>query len=337
MHQWGALQTRAASNVVIDIQHGAHVHGLEALDVDGEHRILVLHGGGAVDDHAGDVLDTVAETFPQSHLLIVDVLDTLLGNPLHASMQTADTQHVDGTGFETIRIFLKVVTNGGFHAGAAEAGVAHLHAFAHVAAANTGGSHQALVARKGVCVNVIVDHIHLHRTGALAAIDHEGDAVFLADLADLFDGLHRADDVGALRADHHLGVRTNSFFELLRMHITRRIKRQVSDLDNPLFLQMIERTKHGVVLQHRGDDMRALLRQTLNQDVQGIGGVVAERQTFLIGTAVEELGEHPACFRQNLTRLNTGVIARTSGAHTVNTIEMIHKLVNLIRFRERCC
>ena len=83
--------------------------------------------------------------------------------------------------------------------------------------------------------------------------------------------------------------------------------------------------------------MRALLRQTLNQDVQGIGGVVAERQTFLIGTAVEELGEHPARFRQNLTRLNTGVIARTSGAHTVNTIEMIHKLVNLIRFRERCC
>ena len=100
---------------------------------------------------------------------------------------------------------------------------------------------------------------------------------------------------------------------------------------------MIERTKHGVVFEHGGDHVGALLRKTLDQDVQGIGGVVAESQTFLVGAAVEELGEHATGFRQNLAGLDAGVVARASRAHAVHAIEMIHKLVNLIGFRERCC
>ena len=270
---------------------------------------------------------------------MVDVHDALFGDPFHTGIQTGYAEQVDSAGFETVGVLFQMAGDGRTHTGTAEACLTDFDAFAHVGTADAGGSHQAFVAGKTVNVNVLCLHVKVNSTCALTAVHHEDDAVFVADASEVGQRLDGADDVGAVGADRELGVGTDGLAEIVGIHIAAFVKRKVSHGDEATLFHHVQRTEHGVVFQHGGDDVCAGVGvgQSLKDDVQGVGGVITESQTVEVAAAVEQLGEHFAGVRNKFASLDGGVKTRASRIDPMGAVKMVHKVVNLGRFRVRSC
>ena len=191
------------------------------------------------------------------------------------------------------------------------------------------------MAGEAINVDVLCLHVQVNCAGALAAVHYKNQSVVMANLSDFLQRLDGADYVGAMRADDELGIRADGFFHIVGIHITSFVEGNVGHIDQALLLQGIERTKHGVVFQHGGNHVCTFFRQALDNHIQGIGGVIAESQSVVIITAVEELGEHLAGVGDEVASFDGCVESGTSRIHTVLTVKVNHEIINLVRFRER--
>lgn len=111
-------------------------------------------------------------------------------------------------------------------------------------------------------------HVEGHLADALHRVRVEEHALLAGNLADLRDGLHRADlVVGEHHADQD-GLVGDGLADVVRVDQALAVHLQVGDLV-ALFLEALAGVEHGLVLDHRGDEVVALVPIKLGHALEG--------------------------------------------------------------------
>ena len=139
-------------------------------------------------------------------------------------------------------------------------GVQHAHALGRV----------ELVARDAEHVDIHFLHVDGHVACGLNRVGVEGDALFPAESADLFDGLNGADLVVGKHDGHKSGVLADSGCHILKTDHAVLVHIQQRDLI-ALFFQLLQGVQHRMVLKFGGDQVLfALARPRLGGGDDGL-------------------------------------------------------------------
>ncbi len=177
-------------------------------------------------------------------------------------------------------------------------------------------------------------HVDRDLAGRLRRVDGEGDARLAAKPADRGDGLDRTDDVRSVVDDDQAGVGAESLADLLGIDEAGPVEGHEVD-GHAVAPEVVERPQDGVVLEGRRDGMIARLEQARDDEVEGVGRVVAEAEPVRIGP-VEERREELAGVLDDEPGLHAEVVAGASGIDAEVPVEVVHVGVDLFGLGEGC-
>ena len=227
-------------------------------------------------------------------------------------MQSGDAVRIERARLEPCRIRLRLFAVVGVNAGTAAEQRSKLYTRPDAQAAGSLRTHQALVAGEAEHVNVHALHVDRYRTCRLRCIDNQKGTVCVRHCTDFGDIEQVSGQIGCMRADNGLGFRSKERFHILIADIALAVRRYKIHR-YAARLQIIQRTEHGIVLQIGRNDVIAGRKQTVDCNIQRLGGVCGEHNMVRTRTA-EQL-------RQLTPRLEHH--ARRGKRHTVCTARCI--------------
>ena len=241
-----------------------------------------------------------------------DGLHGLFFDKFQRGMQSGDAVRIERARFEPCGIRLRLFAVVGVNAGTAAEQRSKLYTRPDAQAAGSLRTHQALVAGEAEHVNVHALHVDRYRTCRLRCIDNQKGTVCVRHCTDFGDIEQVSGQIGCMRADNGLGFRSKERFHILIADIALTIRRYKIHR-YAARLQIIQRTEHGIVLQISRNDVIAGRKQTVECNIQRLGGVRGEHNMVRTRTA-EQL-------RQLTPRLEHH--ARRGKRHTVCTARCI--------------
>ena len=118
-----------------------------------------------------------------------------------------------------------------------------------------------------------------------------------------------------------------------------RVKGQVGGFGAMIANHVVDGPNHGIVFEVGGDNVVALPDQPGNREVERVGDVIAEDQTFgSVLIAAKEFRQPFTSFVQKRARLDRQIVAATARIHAMGPEKLVHELVYALWFGpDGCC
>ena len=187
------------------------------------------------------------------------------------------------------------------HTRAAHGPRSHIDTLGYSQAAGALRAHEPLVTGKAHHVESHGLHIDMRRAGRLRSIDNHERTSRMSHSRHTCDINGVAGHIGGLRHHHGTRARRDQPLELVVVEHAVRVAARMLNGHAPLCRQAVERTQHGVVLEHRCDHTIAAAHHTIDNGVERRGGV--GRKTNMVRPRAT----------QKARELGTASVNRTSG------------------------
>ena len=159
------------------------------------------------------------------------------------------------------------------HTRAAHGPRSHIDALGYGQAAGALRAHEPLVAGKAHDVEPHGLHIDMRRAGRLRSIDNHERTSRMSHSRHTCNINGVAGHIGGLRRHHGPRARRDQLLELVVVEHAARVAARMLNGHTPLCRQAVERTQHGVVLEHRRDHAVAGTHHAVNRRVERRRGI----------------------------------------------------------------
>ena len=187
------------------------------------------------------------------------------------------------------------------HARAAHGPRSHVNALRHGQAAGALRSHEPFVAGKAHHVEPHGIHVNLRRTGRLRGVDDHQRTGHMGHGRHARNVDRVAGHIGGVRHHHSTRTGRDQPLELVVVEHAARIAARMLNRHTLFRRQAVERTQHGVVLEHRRDHTVARVHHAIDDGVERRRGV--GRKTHMVRPRAA----------QQARKLGTASMNRTSG------------------------
>ena len=284
MHARRTVCTGACGDVIIGKQRVRDLGGVIIADVKCHDSCAFRPGEIAVDGHAVNALHTVVKPPHECAFVCSNSRNIGFFDKFQRGMQSGDAVRIERARLEPCRIRLRLFAVVGVNAGAAAEQRPKLYARSDAQTAGSLRTHQALVAGEAEHVNVHALHVDWHRACRLRCIDNQKGTVFVRHCTDFGDIEQVSGQIGCMRADNGLGFRSKERFHILIADIALTVRRY-KIYRYAAHLQIIQRTEHGIVFQISRNDVITGRKQTVECNIQRLGGVRGEHNMVRTRTA----------------------------------------------------
>src|ERR1035437_4277806 len=163
----------------------------------------------------------------------------------------------------------------------------------------------------------------------LRRINHKYQIAASGDGPKFLNRLDRTINIGAMDNNDQPGGWNNGIFYVASRNGPGLRNRKVTDF-NTLLLQFLQGTGNGIMLKAAGDDMVARFKQPFQSDVDRIGTIQREDDSFDFGSP-DKAGNQGAGFLNHSHGSDGKAVAAVAGVAALFSEELVHSPVDAFR------
>ena len=309
-----AVDADADGDPEVAVKDGPHVLRVDAVDVRGEDRHVVVQVVGPVEDDARDLGQPVAQPGVRAISRAMDRLDPRPSHEVDPEPQPDDAQEVERAGLQPQRV--RLACGRGWPSPCPvppKRVVSTSRPGATTSPPIPDGPYSDLWPVNASAEIPWRRHVDRDLAGALGGVHDQRDAARRADPGDLGERLDRAEHVGGVGHDDRARVRPEERGDGVRVHEAAAVERGQVVRDDPALARWWSGRSTELWSSRVATTWSPGPHQALDRGVEGVGGVGPEDHPVGVGRAEEAGPPAPGSGVDEVARLHGEVVVAAAG------------------------